>query len=149
MNSIRKVFNRKKIAVSMAAALVLFALPAVLFAASGQGTFNDGSSAELDGRTVADKGSRVTVSGTLLYKDSEWYLQSGDNVYDLHLGLYGHDENMTGTMNAGESAKVEGFMLENHIAPVSIVSGGETYNFRDKSGNPLWAGKGVRRNAVK
>ncbi|MDX9802211.1 MAG: hypothetical protein RBT69_12845, partial [Spirochaetia bacterium] len=108
----------------------------------------DSTSAELDGRTVAEKGSRGTVSGTLLYQDSEWYLQAGEKTYDLHMGLYGHDEKMTGTMKAGDAAKVDGFMLEDHIAPVSIVTGGKTYNFRDKSGNPLWAGKGGRRNAV-
>ncbi len=118
------------------AALVLF-VSVPLFADSD----------EPDGRTVAEKGIRGSVSGVLVYEKSEWYLKDGNKTYDLHLGLYGHDETKTGSLGEGDSATVEGFILENHIAPVTLVSNGKTYRFRSENGSPLWAGQGNRRNS--
>ena len=103
---------------------------------------------ELDGRTVAENGKRGSVTGILVYESSEWYLKSGDTLYELHLGRIGHDSVTTSTMKEGNSAEVAGFILDKNISPISIVSDGRDYQFRSETGAPLWAGQGDRRNAA-
>ena len=133
---------KKNIIILAALVLALIAVPVSVFAESAFNT------ADPDGRTVAEKGTKGSVSGILDYADSEWYLKAGDKTYDLHLGLFGHDEKTTASLKAGDKAHVEGFILDNHIAPISLSSNGKTYNFRAQDGRPLWSGQGSNRNAA-
>ncbi len=126
----------KMIAILMIAAAVFSAAP--VFA----------EAEEIDGRTVALKGTRGSVSGVLVYEKDEWYLDAGGKKYELHLGMPGHDGKTTASMKEGDKATVDGFILENHIAPVTLVSAGKSYSFRNEDGSPVWAGRGNRRNSV-
>ena len=101
---------------------------------------------ELVGRDVAREGTLQTVDGTLRYQDDEWYLSAGRRVYELHMGPFGHDESLA--LRDGSLARVEGFVVGDHIAPLSLVSEGVTHEFWHADRYPLWAGAGNRRNAV-
>ena len=94
------------------------------------------------GRIVAARGSLETLSGMLKWEDDEWHLAlpSGGIMYELHLGPYGHREEPVFTDNT--SAEVEGFVYRDHISPVKVITGGETYQFWTTERMPMWAGSG-------
>ena len=98
------------------------------------------------GRDVARAGSLEDVTGTLQYQDNEWYLDANGSVYELHMGVFGHEDGLP--FSDGASADVNGFMTPGHIAPVRVVSGDQVVEFWHTDRYPLWAGSGERRNAV-
>ena len=98
------------------------------------------------GRDVALEGSLTDVTGTLRYQDDEWYLNAGGSVYELHLGVFGHEVGLP--FSDGATAEVNGFVTSDHFAPIRIASGGQTVEFWHPDRYPLWAGSGERRNAV-
>ena len=62
------------------------------------------------------------------------------------MGPFGHDESLPFT--EGAMVEIRGFVLPEHIAPVRVTTGGETYKFWHEQRYPLWAGAGEGRNAV-
>ena len=98
------------------------------------------------GRDVAREGNLMDVAGTLQYQDDEWYLEARGSVYELHMGVFGHEGGLP--FSDGATAEVHGFVTPDHIAPIRIVSGGQTVEFWHPDRHPLWAGSGERRNAV-
>jgi hypothetical protein len=102
---------------------------------------------DLLGREVVEKGETTTLSGTLAYDDGEWYLESGEELVQIHLGNQAYLDSIGLELTAGEEASVYGFLAENNIAPITITLGADAYRLRDESGFPLWAGAGERRNA--
>ena len=100
---------------------------------------------EILGRDVARGGSLQDVSGSLLYDGNEWFLTDAATTYELHMGPYGHDETLPFVDGAG--AVVQGFVLDEHIAPLQVITGSETHEFWHESRYPLWAGNGALRNA--
>ena len=98
------------------------------------------------GRDVAEAGVLDEVSGTLACNDAEWFLKSPDGTYELHLGPVGHDGSLP--FVDGAEATTYGFVLEGHIAPMSVTTADETYDFWGESRDPGWAGNGERQNAV-
>ena len=101
---------------------------------------------EIVGRDVAREGNLMDVAGTLQYEDNEWYLNTGADIYELHMGALGHEGGFA--FSDGAAADVHGFVMPDHIAPISIVAGGQTAEFWHADRYPLWAGSGQRRNAV-
>ena len=79
------------------------------------------------GRDVAQEGSLTDLSGSLVYRDNEWFLNAGDGLYEIHMGPFGHDESLPFT--EGAMVEIRGFVLPEHIAPVRVTTGGETYKF--------------------
>lgn len=108
------------------------------------GVFAD--EAEPVGRDVAREGSLTDVVGTLRYQDNEWYLDARGSTYELHMGIFGHEDGLP--FSDGATAEVYGFVMPSHIAPIRVVSGGQAVEFWHADRYPLWAGSGERRNAV-
>ena len=98
------------------------------------------------GRDVARDGQLSTVSGTLAYRSEEWFLDAQRESYELHMGPYGHDESLP--FISGAEAVVRGFVVPNHIAPITVATSGETHRFWNEGRYPLWAGSGALRNSV-
>jgi len=97
------------------------------------------------GRTVAETGVLEHASGTLQYNNGEWFLENSIGTYELHLGPLGHD---TLPFTNGAEATTYGFVLKEHIAPVSVATGNETYEFWREERYPGWAGEGERQNVA-
>ena len=104
------------------------------------------SDTENRGRDIAASGAIQTLEGSLVYDDSEWYLDAEDGRYALHLGNHDYLESNDITLKEGSWAEVRGFVEGDEIAPVSVNSDGERYSLREEDGMPLWAGKGEMRN---
>ena len=98
------------------------------------------------GRDVAREGNLMDVAGTLQYEENEWYLNTPTGIYELHLGLLGHDGGLP--FSDGAAADVHGFVTSDHIAPIWVASAGRTVEFWHANRYPLWAGSGEGRNAV-
>ena len=98
------------------------------------------------GRDVAREGNLMNLAGTLQYQDNEWYLNTDAGLYEMHMGALGHEGGFA--FSDGAPAEVHGFVMPDHIAPISIVSGGQSAEFWHADRYPLWAGSGDRRNAV-
>ena len=98
------------------------------------------------GRDVAREGTLMEVVGTLQYQDNEWYLEAQGSVYELHMGVIGHESGLP--FSNGATAGVHGFVTPNHIAPIRFVTAGHTVEVWHADRYPLWAGSGERRNAV-
>jgi hypothetical protein len=92
------------------------------------------------GRDVADAGTLRTLTGTLANDGTEWYLNTADGRYLLHLGNTAYVEQTGLVLEAGEAAEVKGIVDAGEVSVVSLRMGGETYTFRSEDGRPLWAG---------
>lgn len=101
---------------------------------------------ELRGRDVARDGRLATVTGTLLYDQDEWFLDARGQTWELHMGPLGHDEALPFT--DGVQATVRGFVLAEHIAPLWVTIGEQTFDFWHEARYPRWAGEGARMNAA-
>jgi hypothetical protein len=122
--------------------LHIIGISIVLMITLSAGVFAD----SLLGRDLADQGAKTTVSGSLVYEDGEWYLQSGEDLIQIHLGNQPYLESIGLELKAGEDATVIGFLAGEDIAPITLTVGSDEYRLRDESGFPLWAGAGERRN---
>ena len=94
------------------------------------------------GHDVAREGRLMEVVGSLQYQDDEWYLNARGSVYELHMGVIGHEGGTP--FSDGATAEVYGFLIPGHIAPIRVVSAGQTVEFWHADGYPLWAGSGER-----
>jgi hypothetical protein len=97
---------------------------------------------ERTGRDVGDAGTLRTLSGTLASDDTEWYLDSADGRFLLHLGNTSYVEQTGLVLEAGETAVVKGIVDADEVSVVSLEIDGKTFAFRSEDGRPLWAGGG-------
>jgi len=95
------------------------------------------SDTENRGRDIAEIGAIQTLEGTLAYDDSEWYLDTADGRYALHLGNHDFLESNDITLQEGSWAAVRGFVDGDEIAPVFVDSDGKRYTLREEDGIPL------------
>ena len=102
--------------------------------------------AALTGRDVARDGELTRLKGTLEYRDNEWFLDTPGGSYEVHMGPLGHEE--SSAFSTGALAHVWGFAIPEHIAPISVTTDGDVYEFWHEERYPLWAGNGDRRNAA-
>lgn len=100
----------------------------------------------LVGRDVVRDGALSSESGTLDYRDQEWFLDTGDASYQLMMGRYGHTLDLP--YEEGAEAEVEGFSMKDYMTPISVETAGEELEFWHRDRYPLWAGEGERRNAA-
>ncbi len=105
-----------------------------------------GHNARTIGRDVARDGQAVDVSGSLDYRDDEWFVDTDEGSYQLMMGRYGHEKDLP--LADGAAAEVRGFSIPDYIAPMTLATGGELEGFWHEARYPLWAGSGERRNAV-
>jgi hypothetical protein len=94
------------------------------------------------GRDVAGVGALETVSGTLSSEGVEWYLDTADGRYLLHLGNASYVAQVGLALEDGERAVVRGLVDADEVSVISIEYRGATYALRSESGAPLWAGRG-------
>jgi hypothetical protein len=100
----------------------------------------------MTGRDVAAEGRLATLSGDLLSEDNEWFLVAPDGRYEIHLGPLGHEGTLP--FADGTAATLRGFVLPEHIAPITVSADGQSFEFWHEERYPLWAGSGDRKNAV-
>ncbi len=100
----------------------------------------------LVGREVARDGALTSETGTLDYRDQEWFVDGSEGSYQLMMGRYGHELDLP--YEEGAEAEVLGFTVRDFMAPVVVSTAGEELEFWHRERYPLWAGSGERRNAA-
>ena len=95
-----------------------------------------------------ERGSINTLSGTLQYDGSEWYLNTSKDKYILHFGNSAYVESTGIDLQEGESIEVRGFLSGDEIAVVAARLDSQVFAFRNENGTPLWAGSGRRENQI-
>lgn len=100
----------------------------------------------LVGREVARDGALTSDTGTLDYRDQEWFVDGSEGSYQLMMGRYGHELQLP--YEQGAKAEVLGFTVRDFMAPVVVSTAGEDLEFWHRDRYPLWAGSGERRNAA-
>lgn len=101
---------------------------------------------DLVGREVVDQGTIGTVTGTLVYQDSEWFIDAEEGLFLVHLGNHDFVDGTGMELIEGDEATVYGFIVDQDIAAVNVTLGAEVYTLRSEDGFPLWAGSGSMRN---
>ena len=100
----------------------------------------------LVGREVARDGALTSDTGTLDYRDQEWFVDGSEGSFQLMMGRYGHELDLP--YEEGAEAEVLGFTVRDFMAPVVVSTAGEDLEFWHRDRYPLWAGSGERRNAA-
>ena len=98
------------------------------------------------GRDVARAGTRAVLEGVLHFQRGEWYLKSGETLYELHMGVLGHEE--PDMFVEGAPAIIVGFVYQHHVAPISVETPQDIRKFWHEERYPLWSGGGMGRNQV-
>jgi hypothetical protein len=98
------------------------------------------------GREVADIGVPGVLQGTLHNEKDEWYLSCDGIMYELHMGIYGHDE--PDMFVEGTPAVVSGFIYHHHIAPIVVETPQTSRRFWREDRFPMWSGSGGGKNQV-
>ena len=117
-------------------------LSILLIGSAAAGAF----AADLVGREVVDQGTIGTVNGTLVYHDSEWFIDTEYGLFLVHLGNHDFVDGTGMELSEGDKATVYGFIAGQDIAAVNVTLGSEVYALRSEDGFPLWAGSGGMRN---
>ncbi|MGL1892325.1 MAG: hypothetical protein OCD02_11905 [Spirochaetaceae bacterium] len=94
------------------------------------------------GRELADSGEIKTISGTLNIINGESYIKSSYTLYQLHMGPEEYMEQINYAPDLETLLTVEGFFINEHIAPITVILNNKKYNFRDNNGSPMWRGSG-------
>lgn len=104
----------------------------------------------LSGRDFVELGELATIEGILLTEDGEWFLQTEDDLYEVHLGDHDYREEMGIHLVPGDRATIYGYLYDDDMAVVSLTIDEETYYFRTEQGTPLWGafGGGEERQEV-
>ena len=101
---------------------------------------------DLKGNEVVDQGSYGELQGTLYSEDGEYYLDTGYDVYAIHLGPDWYATEIGFPPESTGYAEVKGMVHSLDSAPSTITLAGEVFSFRGEDGFPLWAGRGNRQN---
>lgn len=100
----------------------------------------------LVGREVARDGALTSDTGTLDYRDQEWFVDGSEGSFQLMMGRFGHELDLP--YEEGAEAEVLGFTVRDFMAPIVVSTAGEELEFWHRDRYPLWAGSGERRNAA-
>lgn len=96
---------------------------------------------EIKGKDVVAGGTVQTLSGTLKADGGhEWLLVTAQETYEMHLGPGAYRESKKFVLSEGQKADVKGFVLEKHIAPITIQTGKAAIVLRNEDGKAAWAG---------
>lgn len=104
----------------------------------------------LSGRDFVELGKLTTIEGTLFTEDDEWFLQSVEMIYEVHLGDHDYREGTGLVLKEGDEVIIYGYLYGDDMAVVSLTIGNKTFNFRTEQGLPLWGafGGGQQRQEV-
>lgn len=100
----------------------------------------------VQGRDLVEKGKLITLKGVLTERSGEWYLQTSEGLYAVHLGNYPALYPRGLPIKSNEPAEVHGFAVSNNVAVVWVKTQRDTCKFRSPDGTPLWSGEGQGRN---
>jgi len=103
-------------------------------------------SAETKGRDLVTKGEEKTIEGNFIIDNDEWYLVVNNQKILIHKGPEQFIAEKKINIEKNSLIKVYGYVYQNEITPIKIVSGKNEYVFRNENGRPLWSGKGYGRN---
>ncbi|MBN2547181.1 MAG: hypothetical protein JXB50_15370 [Spirochaetes bacterium] len=98
-------------------------------------------SAETKGRDLVTKGELKTLEGTFVIDNSEWYLVVNNQKNLIHKGPEQFIAEKKINIEQNSLIKVYGYVYQDEITPIKIVSGNNEYVFRGEDGRPLWAGR--------
>ena len=98
------------------------------------------SAAESTGREVVEAGEPITAHGVLAYEAPEWYLDTAEERYLLHLGNAAFVDQAGIPLQSGAQATVRGFAEGEEMAVTTIEIQGTGYALRTEEGVPLWSG---------
>jgi hypothetical protein len=102
--------------------------------------------AQLKGRDFVRLGALETLSGTLTrINNDEWGLRTGGRVYEIHMGPSEYRASKGFILNEGASARVSGYLYENHLSVKTLESDGQSIALRDENGRALWSGSTFSR----
>jgi len=96
------------------------------------------------GRDIARDGALTSIQGEIVRQDGEWYIQSGGDLHQLHMGPYGYANEDFLSREGDVSAT--GFSVTGHMAPINLEGTTDTVEFWNEARYPQWAGEGERRN---
>ncbi len=103
---------------------------------------------DLKGRDFVELGEFQTLRGNIYPDRGEWFLQTGDSAYELHLGDHTHRERTGIRLEEGKTATVSGYVYSQRgadfidLAVCTVQMDGEKYRFRQDDGTPMWWGQG-------
>ncbi len=98
------------------------------------------------GRDIARDGGLSSLQGQIVRQDGEWFIQSGTELHQLHMGPYGY-ANEDFLAGAGD-VSATGFSVPGHMAPIQVSGKADAVEFWNEARYPQWAGEGERRNQV-
>jgi hypothetical protein len=96
------------------------------------------------GRDIVQTGELIRLDGKLVTSQSEWYVDTEEGRYQLHLGRTDYLLSTGADLTEGASVTVEGWVTGRNIAVCRMTMGEFTYAFRSEDGRPLWSGRGER-----
>jgi|GEM_PF-6799857 len=95
----------------------------------------------LSGRDFVALGEIGIISGSLLTMGGEWFVQTADELYEIHLGDHDHRE-LTGiALEVGKEAVVCGYVYDDDIAVVSLSYADSTFNCPRTTGGIIAEGR--------
>jgi hypothetical protein len=112
---------------------------------SGRESEEADESEEIKGKDIIKKGTLMVMSGSLKYEGGEWHLVSKENSFQIHLGPKSYLDSLGFKLTEGDQVEIKGFVLDDHIAPCTITTGGKSIELRDENGRPAWAGSKFSR----
>lgn len=96
----------------------------------------------LTGKDFVVLGELGEVEGILFYEDEEWFLETEEMVYEVHMGDPDYRDGIGLVLEEGEEASIKGYLYGDDIAVVSITVARGTYDLRTEQGHPLWGAFG-------
>jgi hypothetical protein len=102
---------------------------------------NDGTPAAAPAASQAT--ALDTYSGTLVYDDPEWRLETDGGEYLLGLGNRSYLESTAPFLEPGMMAEVTGYFSDDELTVVTLTVDDKEVAFRNEDGAPLWAGRGA------
>ncbi|MCD4817092.1 MAG: 4Fe-4S binding protein [Candidatus Cloacimonetes bacterium] len=94
----------------------------------------------LKGKDFVKLGKLSEIEGKFFEKDSEWYLETTEKIFQLHFGPKEFLESKKVKLKKSKSFKIKGFVHEDQVAVVSFYFKKKLIELRNKDGEPLWKG---------
>lgn len=93
------------------------------------------------GREIVDSGKKIEIHGDLKIIENELYLIDGNKEFQVHLGPEEYSKEIGFIKKAAAKVSFYGYILDTHLAPITLSIGDDTFEFWDPEGKPLWRGR--------
>ena len=95
----------------------------------------------LSGRDFVALGEIGIVFGSLLTMDGEWFVQTADELYEIHLGDHDHRERTGIALEVGKEVVACGYLYDDDIAVVALSYADNTLNCPHTTGEIVAVGR--------